>query len=496
MRFNRARLLVGLLAIVIGALGINAPAALALSPSVETLAASAIAESGATLNGKVNPNGAETKMYFEYGTTTSYGSKTAEVSVGSGSTTVEKAEAISGLSANTVYHFRIVATNSSGTSQGVDKTFTTVGAPTGSGVTYSEVGSLGEEMTLKATVDPNGQATTFQFEYGLTESSLTNLVPVPAGSAGSGYEPVSVDAVATGLTPGTRYYVRVTATNASGKASSSIVSFLSSGEPGISGVSAANVSRTGAELKATINNYLSATTYYFEYGTTTSYGTKTTSKEGNGAVSASISGLKPSTLYHYRIVATNGQGTHTGLDQTFTTPKAVTLLSGGLAVPTGQSLEAKSANLTFAISGWTYSCPASEFTGTVTENPGALQSAPTAKLQNTGATPCPAVGSPSMTAKFTLPAGITLDYTVDGLGNGIVRTSTFTFNLTYALGTFKLGECEFSLQLSGGYSFKTALAPTLIGEPKLVKIISGECPTGKISGTFKVTSKGIAVEAV
>jgi hypothetical protein len=345
-------------------------------------------------------------------------------------------------------------------------------------------------------VDPNGQSTTYQFEYGLTEGSLTNLVPVPAGSAGSGYEPVSVDAVATGLTPGTRYYVRVTATNASGKASSSIVSFLSSTEPGISGVSAANISRTGAELKATIASNLFVTTYYFEYGTTTSYGTKTTSKEGNGSVSASLSGLKSSTLYHYRIVATNSQGTHTGLDQTFTTSKAVTLLSGGPPIPTGQSLEAKSANLTFAISGWTYSCPASEFTGTLTENPGALQSAPTAKLQNTGATACPAVGSPSMTAKFTLPAGITLDYTVDGSGNGVLRTSTFTFNLTYALGTFKLGECEFSLQLSGAYTFKTALAPTLIGEPKLIKIISGECPTGKMSGTFKVTSKGIAVEAV
>jgi hypothetical protein len=495
MRSKRSRLIAGMFVVAICLSAINASAALALSPSVETLAASAIGETGTTLNGKVNPNGAETKMYFEYGTTTAYGSKTAEVNLGSGSTTLEKAEAISGLAANTLYHFRIVATNSSGTSQGVDKTFTTVGAPTGSGVTFSEIGGLGEETTLKATVDPNGQSTTYQFEYGLTEGSLTNLVPVPAGSAGSGYEPVSVDAVATGLTPGTRYYVRVTATNASGKASSSVTSFLSSAEPGISGVSATNISRTGAELKATIASNLFVTTYYFEYGTTTSYGTKTTSKEGNGAVSASLSGLKPSTLYHYRVVATNSQGTHTGLDQTFTTSKAVTLLSGGIPVPTGQSLEAKSANLTFAISGWTYSCPASEFTGTVTENPGALQSAPTAKLQNTGGTPCPAVGSPSMTAKFTLSAGITLDYGWGEFSTVVVRTSTFTFNLTYALGTFKLGECEFSLQLSGSYPLKSALAPTLSGEPKLIKIISGECPTGKMSGTFKVTSKGLAVEA-
>jgi hypothetical protein len=143
MRSKRSRLIAGLFVVAICLLGFNAATALALSPSVETLAASAIAEKGATLNGKVNPNGAETKMYFEYGTTTSYGTKSPEVSVGSGTTTLEKAEAVSGLSANTLYHYRIVATNSSGTSQGVDKTFTTIGAPTGSGVTFSELGGLG-----------------------------------------------------------------------------------------------------------------------------------------------------------------------------------------------------------------------------------------------------------------------------------------------------------------------------------------------------------------
>jgi len=497
MRSKRSRLLAGMLVVAICLLGFNASTALALSPSVETLAASAVAEKGATLNGKVNPNGAETKMYFEYGTTASYGSKTSEVNVGSGMTTLEKAEAISGLSANTLYHYRIVATNSSGTSQGVDKTFTTVGAPTGSGVTATELGGLGQEATLKATVDPNGQSTTYQFEYGLTEGSLTNLVPVPAGSAGSGYEPVSVDAVATGLTPGTRYYVRVSATNASGKVSSSIVSFLSSKEPGISGVSATNISRSGAELKATIETNGFATTYYFEYGTTTSYGTKTTSKEGSGSVSAPLSGLKAGTLYHYRIVATNSEGTHTGPDQTFTTLQAITLRASGVPIETGQSLEAKSTNLTFAISGFTYSCSESEFSGTLTENPGALQSVSTSKMQNSGGTPCATVSAPSWTAKFTLPAGgITIDYTVDGSGNPVARTNTFTLKVTYALSTFKLGECEFSLQLSGAYTLKTALAPTLSGEPKLTKIISGECPTGKMSGTFKVTTKGNSVEAI
>lgn len=175
----------------------------------------------------------KTKIYFEYGTTTSYGSKTSEVNVGSGTTTLEKAEAISGLSANTLYHYRIVATNSFGTSQGVDKTSTTIGPPTVSGLGAAEVGSSGQEATFKALVDPNGQSTTYQFEYGLSPEALTNLGPIPAGSAGSGYEAVVADYVATSLTAGTKYWLRISATNASGKATSFPVSFMSSYEPGI-----------------------------------------------------------------------------------------------------------------------------------------------------------------------------------------------------------------------------------------------------------------------
>ncbi|HEY8501370.1 MAG TPA: hypothetical protein VIL21_01680, partial [Solirubrobacterales bacterium] len=90
MRKIRAGLVLGVLSLCVVVAGIAAAPALALSPSVETLPASSVAETTATLNGKVNPNGLETKFYFEYGTTTSYGSKTAETNAGSGSSTLEK----------------------------------------------------------------------------------------------------------------------------------------------------------------------------------------------------------------------------------------------------------------------------------------------------------------------------------------------------------------------------------------------------------------------
>lgn len=98
---------------------------IAVSPSAVTKAAAGVTGVGATLNGTLNPAGTETKYYFEYGKTTSYGTKTAEVSAGSGTSDLEMAKAVSGLSTSTTYHFRIVATSSVGTTKGEDKTFTT-----------------------------------------------------------------------------------------------------------------------------------------------------------------------------------------------------------------------------------------------------------------------------------------------------------------------------------------------------------------------------------
>jgi hypothetical protein len=95
------------------------------APVVTTNLATNVARSSATLNGTVNPNGLSTTVRFQYGSTTSYGS-TTPIQTKSGNTTQNVAANISGLAANTTYHFRIVATNSGGTRYGSDKTFTTL----------------------------------------------------------------------------------------------------------------------------------------------------------------------------------------------------------------------------------------------------------------------------------------------------------------------------------------------------------------------------------
>jgi hypothetical protein len=94
-------------------------------PVAITGAASAVTKTSATLNGTVNPEGHTTTYYFQYGTTSSYGKTTSSHSLGADFATHAVSAAISGLTPGKTYHFRIVATNLGGTSNGADHTFKT-----------------------------------------------------------------------------------------------------------------------------------------------------------------------------------------------------------------------------------------------------------------------------------------------------------------------------------------------------------------------------------
>jgi hypothetical protein len=100
-------------------------------PAATTNAASAIGATTATLNAAVNPNGSPTQVHYEYGTTALYGSATSDVSAGSGTSAANVPSDLSGLLPGTTYHFRVVATNAGGTTNGSDQTFTTAPASTG-----------------------------------------------------------------------------------------------------------------------------------------------------------------------------------------------------------------------------------------------------------------------------------------------------------------------------------------------------------------------------
>jgi hypothetical protein len=105
----------------------GAPVVLANPPTVVTGSASALTPTSASLNATVNPNGSEvSECKLEYGISTSYGSSaTCTPSPGSGSSPAAVSASLTGLGANTTYHFRISATNAGGTSKGSDQAFTT-----------------------------------------------------------------------------------------------------------------------------------------------------------------------------------------------------------------------------------------------------------------------------------------------------------------------------------------------------------------------------------
>jgi hypothetical protein len=97
-------------------------------PAATTAAATAVTATTATLNGTVSPNKESTTYRFEYGATTAYGSLTPAATVG-GNADRSVSVDVGALAPSTTYHFRLVATNASGTAMGADARFTT--APAG-----------------------------------------------------------------------------------------------------------------------------------------------------------------------------------------------------------------------------------------------------------------------------------------------------------------------------------------------------------------------------
>jgi hypothetical protein len=202
------------------------PAFASGKPFVETNAATSIAGTSATLHGVVNPNGAETKYDFEYGLATEktkYEHKTAEVSAGSGETNIKESAAVTGLVLKTSYRFRIVATNSNGTSEASEATFTTTGKPTVE--TKAATGVAGTEATVNGIVNPQGASTTYYFQYGLAGEKANYEHSTAGVGVGSGTTNLEEHATLIELTPSTSYRFRIVATNTYGTAYGSELTF-------------------------------------------------------------------------------------------------------------------------------------------------------------------------------------------------------------------------------------------------------------------------------
>jgi hypothetical protein len=192
----------------------------AAPPSVTTSPASSVAPTSARLNGEVNPNGHATTWYFQFGTSTSYGTNTAVRNAGSGTKAAGASIAVTGLSPGGAYDFRIVASSASGTSFGANQTFVTPAPPAVQ--TQAAESVTPSSATLLGTVTPGALSTTWSFEYGTTVGYGTRT---PAENIGSGTSPTTVSAPIAGLAPSTSYHYRLDATNAAGTSYGPDVSF-------------------------------------------------------------------------------------------------------------------------------------------------------------------------------------------------------------------------------------------------------------------------------
>jgi hypothetical protein len=199
--------------------------------------------------------------------------------------------------------------------------------------------------TVTGAVNPEGsEVTRCVFEYGTSEE-YGQSVPC-AETVGSGTGEVAVHADLKELQGGTTYHYRLLATNlaTNGKPlAGEDRELLTLPTPVIANLSALNVTESSADLIATVNPVgLPLTACQFQYGTSTSYGliapcAQTLSQIGAGTepvpVSAAIGPLAPNTTYHWRLLASDVNGSRISPDQTFVDDTA------GAALPDGRRYE-------------------------------------------------------------------------------------------------------------------------------------------------------------
>jgi len=226
---RRLTLLLGLCGLFVAAVLAPSASAALTAPIVVTGTATAPTTTATTLSGTVNPVAQATTYKFDYGTTTAYGTHTTVQSVPAGITDVPVTANLTGLTPATTYHFRLEATNASGTTDGLDGTFTTAGTPVV--VTGAATGVTATAATLGGTVNPSGIAATYVFQYGPTTAYTQQTTAQPV-AAGTGNVPAS--ATITGLTAGTTYHYRLSATNAQTTAAGADATFVTPSAAGAS----------------------------------------------------------------------------------------------------------------------------------------------------------------------------------------------------------------------------------------------------------------------
>jgi hypothetical protein len=287
----------------------------------------------AAVSGTVDPADQPTLYEFQYSlndlTWSSAGLK-GPLAAGTGPT--EVTANITGLVPNTQYFLRLVARDFAGpkvASPGPDPLFTTLATlPPGVSIEDPTVSS-GLAARFSGAINPGGTDPAFDVSWYF---DCNPACPGLKGqiAADNSTHRVAVDAK---LQPNATYEVSLVAENAGQVAVAGPKAFLATmavpptALTGDAVIAPASASASAATLHGTVNPLGATTTYHFEYGTTTAYGSRVPAGRdaplGAGyasiKVAEALAGLQPATTYHYRLVAENRAGSAAGEDRTFTT---------------------------------------------------------------------------------------------------------------------------------------------------------------------------------
>jgi hypothetical protein len=212
-----------------------------------------------------------------------------------------------------------------------------------------------QKATLNGTVNPENQTVSYWFAYGTSPDALTHSTPSTSGPGGQ--SATAVSATLSGLSSSATYYYQLVISAAGTTYTGAVQSFTTTASSGISQTPvvatgpAARITATGALLTGAVNpGGPAAVTYTFLYGTSpSSLSLSTGSSDQPGGstaapVSATLTGLRPKTIYYVELETSLGGHTYPGRVRSFTTRRLLP------AVRTGRARNVISNSAT--VSGW------------------------------------------------------------------------------------------------------------------------------------------------
>lgn len=330
------------------------------APVLSTLTTNTVTASSANFSFVVNANNGSTTLTVQLSTVNTEAGFTngAQISNGSvsGTTTFTRTGTFTGLTAGTVYYWRVVAANFYGTTIPYAANFTTLpGMPAISNELYTNY--TVNSVRINYTLNGAGANTTSIVRYGLAANNLTGQV---TGGSATGNTNTNVYADLTGLTPSSIYYYQIEATNSAGVTTSTGNTISTLGPPVIANPTASvityNTATINYDMRNTVNGSITST---INYGLSPSALTNSVAGATMGSstfdnVSGVITGLQNNTTYYYTISSTNTYGTTTSTVNSFTTRAAELPLTSNF-VPTNITSTSAKVNFLLTAKGATTS---------------------------------------------------------------------------------------------------------------------------------------------